>query len=235
MSNIAASIVIGGVIIAGGILLKTPVERKPAVKNNLDGVVIPVVWGDLGLKLVESGVIDVEKFIGMYEGRGQFTDEYRRLLLDKDNDQLKVTKENAGFLLNVLWALGLGNKSPILEEGEMANPRYGGAGNFASTGGWTLARGQAMDHYSMHGIIELTPEEERLVDKVSRKITRPCCSNSAHFPDCNHGMAMLGLLELMASQGMSEEEMHRNAILVNSYWFPGYYDEAPSSSGGCSV
>ena len=36
-------------------------------------------------------------------------------------------------------------------------------------------------------------------------------------------MAMLGLLELLASQGASEEEMYRVALAVNSYWFPDTY------------
>ena len=34
---------------------------------------------------------------------------------------------------------------------------------------------------------------------------------------------MLGLLELMASQGLSEEEMYKYALIVNSYWFPDTY------------
>ena len=34
---------------------------------------------------------------------------------------------------------------------------------------------------------------------------------------------MLGLLELMASQGFSEEEMYRSALAVNAYWFPDTY------------
>src|SRR3989338_1454430 len=105
----------------------------------------------------------------------------------------------------------------------MMDPRYGGAGNFASTGGWTLAKGDAMEHYNMHALIALTAEQQKLVDKVSRGIFRPCCGNSTHFPDCNHGMAMLGLLELMASQGVSEEDMWKTALTVNSYWFPDTY------------
>ena len=36
-------------------------------------------------------------------------------------------------------------------------------------------------------------------------------------------MAMLGLLELMASQGVSEEDMWKTALAVNSYWFPDTY------------
>ena len=61
------------------------------------------------------------------------------------------------------------------------------------------------------------------MERVSKNIYRPCCGNSVYFPDCNHGMAMLGLLELMAAQGTSEEEMYKAALQVNSYWFPDTY------------
>mgnify|MGYP001607166703 FL=1 len=36
-------------------------------------------------------------------------------------------------------------------------------------------------------------------------------------------MAMLGLLELLAAQGLSEEEMYKTALAVNAYWFPDTY------------
>ena len=100
-----------------------------------DGVVLPVVWGDLGQRLVESGTIDREKFISLYEKRGQFTDEEKNLLLGRNDGKLKITRENSGYLLNLFWALGLGNKNPVLDSGEMSNPVYGGAESFASTGG----------------------------------------------------------------------------------------------------
>ena len=106
----------------------------------------------------------------------------------------------------------------------MMDPRYGGAGNFASTGGWTLSRGNAMDHYSVHAFITLTKEQQMLVERVSKNIYRPCCGNSTYFPDCNHGMAMLGLLELMASQGVSEQDMYKVALQVNTLWFPDTYE-----------
>src|SRR3989344_6369017 len=113
----------------------------------------------------------------------------------------------------------------------MMNPAYGGAGGFASTGGWTLARGpstgsgqgDAMEHYNMHSLVTVTPERQALVEKVSKNISRPCCGNSTHFPDCNHGIAMLSLLEILASQGVGEDEMYKAALAVNSYWFPDTY------------
>ena len=188
-----------------------------------DGVVLPVKWGDLGAKMTSVGVIDKAKLEELYAGRGGLSDEGRNLLEGLDNGYLKITPENSGFVLNLLWALGLGNKNEILDNGPMTDKKYGGAGRFASTGGWTLAEGDPMNHYSKHRFIVLTPEQQALVEKVSKGIYRPCCGNSVYFPDCNHGMAMLGLLELMASQGVSEEEMYKAALAVNSYWFPDTY------------
>ena len=188
-----------------------------------NGVELKVKWGDMGVRMVESGVIDKEKFEVLYSGRGGLSEADKKLLFGNDNGNLVITSENSGMMLNMLWALGLGNKNTILETGEMMNPIYGGAGNFASTGGWTLSKGNAMDHYSMHQFFVLTDSQQTLVDKVSRGIYRPCCGNSTHFPDCNHGMAMLGLLELMASQGASEEDMWNTALIVNSYWFSDVY------------
>ena len=187
------------------------------------GVVLPVRWGNLGAQLVSAGAIDADRFKAIYEQRGAFTDEYQNLLLGTNDGNLKITRENSGYLLNLFWALGLANKNLILDAGEMQSPSYGGAKNFASTGGWTMAKGNAMDHYSMHTFFNLTADQQALVDKISRGIYRPCCGNSVHFPDCNHGMAMLGLLELMASQGASESDMWKAALAVNSYWFPDNY------------
>jgi len=188
-----------------------------------DGVVLPAKWGDLGAKMASVGVIDKAKLEELYAGRGGLNDEEKNLLEGLDNGYLKITPENSGFVLNLLWALGLGNKNEILDNGPMTDKKYGGAGGFASTGGWTLADGGAMNHYSKHWFIVLTPEQQALVERVSKGIYRPCCGNSTYFPDCNHGMAMLGLLELMASQGVSEEEMYKAALAVNSYWFSDTY------------
>ncbi|MFA5991635.1 MAG: hypothetical protein WC794_05340, partial [Candidatus Doudnabacteria bacterium] len=94
---------------------------------------------------------------------------------------------------------------------------------FASTGGWTISSGQPMDHYSKHMFIRLTAGQQQMVEEVSKNIYGPCCGNSTHFPNCNRGMAMLGLLELMASQGVSKADMYKYALAVNSYWFPDNY------------
>jgi len=69
-------------------------------------------------------------------------------------------------------------------------------------------------------LIPLTPEQQARVAEVAAAVYRPCCNNPTLFPDCNHGMAMLGLLELMAAQGASTDEMFMAAKYVNAYWFP---------------
>ena len=236
---IPLSIIIAGIIIASamspqgsrisGILgtNRAVNASRSAVEESVlpaKGVTLPVTWGGLGARLVEAGVIEPAAFKQIYQSRGSFPAEYEKLLSGRTNGALTIDEGNAGYLLNLLWAFGLANKNPILEDkGEMMNPAYGGAGNFASTGGWTVAKGNPMNHYNMHALVTLTPEQQELVDRVSRGIFRPCCGNSTHFPDCNHGMAMLGLLELMASQGVSEETMYKAALVVNSYWFPDTY------------
>jgi hypothetical protein len=222
------SIVGAAVIIA--ISLTASPQREVSVSSLQEavlpsaGVTLPVTWGDLGAKLVEVGAIDSTKMEELYKNRGGFPPDFKKMLEKNTAEKIIITSSNAGYLLNLFWALGLANSNLILEDtSEMMNPSYGGAGNFASTGGWTLARGDSMSHYNMHALITLTVEQQALVDRVSRNIYRPCCDNSTHFPDCNHGMAMLGLLELMASQDISEQEMYKIALVVNSYWFPETY------------
>jgi hypothetical protein len=56
--------------------------------------------------------------------------------------------------------------------------------------------------------------------EVASKVYRPCCGNPTSFPDCNHGMALLGLLELMASQGATVDQMFTAAKQVNAFWLP---------------
>ncbi len=233
--SLSASIVVAALILGGAWVYVNQTNRSPvpaeAVAANVPeekvlpagGVILPIRWGDLGSKMVAAGVIDLAKLDALYADRGGVPAEMRQLLTNEDNGPLKITPENSGLLLNLLWALGLGNKNEILETGPMSDSKYGGAGNFASTGGWTLATGEAMDHYSQHAFMVLTPAQQQMVERVSKNIYRPCCGNSTHFPDCNHGMAMLGLLELMVSQGVSEEEMYKVALAVNSYWFPDTY------------
>jgi hypothetical protein len=186
-------------------------------------VELPVVWGDLGKRMIQAGVIDQAKFEALYAGRGGMTAEMKSLLSGANNGNLIITQENSAYVLNLLWALGLGQQSPVLTNGPMMNNASVKPENFASTGGWTLGAGDTMAHYAKHNLLNLTAEQQRLVEKVAKGIYRPCCGNSTYFPDCNHGMGMLGLLELMASQGANETSMYQAALYANSYWFPDTY------------
>jgi len=198
------------------------VETGTQIVTQASGVELPVMWGDLGARLVERGVIDLEKIRSLYGGR--WDEEMESMLLPGSNQHIVMTQENADYLLNLLWAVGLANKNLILADTQgMMNPEYGGADSFASTGGWTLSKGDSMEHYGAYALVGLTTQQQRLVEKLSQGIYRPCCDNPTSFPDCNHGMAMLGLLELLASQGASEEEMWQTALAVNSLWFPDTY------------
>ena len=186
-----------------------------------DGVVLPIAWDNIGRQLVEGGVIDRDRWEQLYGQNGY--DSQTRRMLEGGNVPVVMNQDNSRQILNLLWAFGLANKNLVLENGPMSDAQYGGPENFASTGGWTLAKGDAMDHFSRHKLVELNSDQQSVVERVAKNIYRPCCGNSTHFPDCNHGMAMLGLLELMAAQGISEAEMYQVALRVNSYWFPDTY------------
>jgi hypothetical protein len=227
------SIIIVVALIVGSLIYTTRFKNPEALSGSVgldqqkkvlqNGVELPVKWGNLGAQMIEAGVIDKDKFEAVYANRGGLDNQEKQLLEGINNGTIIITPENSGVILNLFWALGLGNKNDILEKGEMSDPRYGGAGNFASTGGWTIAKGSSMNHYSMHKFITLTSEQQTLVEQVAKNIYRPCCNNSTYFPDCNHGMAMLGFLELYASQGATEDQMYKAALILNSYWFPDTY------------
>lgn len=197
--------------------------------NPVSGFEFNAAYNDLGPKMLSLGVIDLNKFIGVYERSGQsLTDEEKKILTEGSTEKIKIARGNSHFLLNFFWAVGLANKSKILTEGEIV--KYGGTsslGNFASTGGWSLGAGNAMQYYSKGSLVTLSAVQEDRVSRVASNIFRPCCNNSTAFPDCNHGMALLGILEVMAAGGATEDEMYKAAKYVNAFWFPGnYYDLA---------
>ena len=189
--------------------------------NPKDGYALPVPYGDLGPRLIESGVIKYDAFAAIYEDSGNPLSKAQvEILKMGSDDQIVITAENAHFLLNYFWAVGLANKNSILTEGAMVQNSGGQIDRFASTGGWGLATKPVTELYASIELIPLTTEQQQLVEEVAAAVYRPCCNNPTLFPDCNHGMAMLGLLEWMASQGASKEQMFEAAKYVNAFWFP---------------
>jgi hypothetical protein len=189
--------------------------------NPPEGYTIPMSVGDMGPQMIAAGVIDLPKFLQIFEGGNNPLSEYELSILSKGSDEpIVINAANAHFWLDFFWAVGLANQNAILTEGEMASQGIEKVVNFASTGGWQIAKRPVAEIYSSMPMIELSEEQQALLDEITKLIYRPCCNNSTHFPDCNHGMAMLGLMELMASQGSTKEEMLEAAKYVNAFWFP---------------
>lgn len=190
-----------------------------------EGFTIPIRWSDVIPKTVELGVIDLNKFEALYRSRGGLTEYQMKILTKKTDDYIVVNEENSNFLVNVFWALGLANKNPILDNSPMITGGYS-VFNFASTGGWTLGKDEkGGNYYNKYEIIKLTLEQQKIAQYVADGSYRPCCNNSTSFPDCNHGAALLGIIELGASQGLSREELFDIAVKFNSFWFPQNYLE----------
>jgi hypothetical protein len=202
----------------------TPVNPKAVSESLLrawEPYTLPVSLGDLGPRLVAAGAIDLERFVQLYERSGNpLTPEQMAHLTEGSEGMLVFNEDNAHFLLNVFWGLGLTNANTILTRGPMVTHGNGEVGGYASTGGWTIGKAAPVVLYASEGLIVLTPEQQARLEKVALAVYRPCCDNPTHFPDCNHGMAMLGLLELMAASGSTEGEMFEAAKVANAFWFP---------------
>jgi hypothetical protein len=211
--------------------LPTPVpgQQLPAVDmaairqaiNPPQGYTLPVSFGDIGPQLLAHGAIDYPQFVALYNKMGRPLTEQQDTILTKGSPEpVVIDSGNAHFLLNFFWAVGLVNQNSILTQGPMMRGGRDEVGTFASTGGWTLGAKSAVELYASASIISLTAEQQARLEKVASGVYRPCCDNPTHFPDCNHGMAMLGLLELMASRDVSEEAMFTAAAYINAFWFP---------------
>ena len=183
------------------------------------GFELPVRWGDLGPRLVQLGVIDLEKFKRAVNP----TDDQLKILTIKSDEKIKIDAQNSQFIVDILWALGLAQKSVVYDEGPMGKEYKKDAGNFASTGGWTLAQGNAMNYLNKFDLIPLTGEKQKQIAEIAKNVYRPCCGNSTWFPDCNHGMAALAAIELMVSAGVPEKDIYRNVLALNSFWFGDTY------------
>lgn len=177
--------------------------------------------GDSAVKLVQNGVIDREKLAALYQDRGGLPAELKGVLSQPSDTPILLTRENANYYVNLLWPLGLANFLSTNKDSPIAGESLF---NFASTGGWNLGKEEnGGAYFNKFTIVPLTPEQEALVTKIAQNTYRPCCNNSTFYQDCNHGSALLGLLQLGASQGLSEDELYREALAFNAFWFPHNY------------
>ena len=211
--------------LGGGFLIgrknPAPTAAEQAQAKLPGSYTLPVSYTRIGPALLAAGAIDYQRFVQLYADAGRpLTDEESSILKTGSDAPIVISSANARFLLNFFWALGLTNQNPVLQSGPMQQYGKGDVSGFASTGGWTLGAKPATALYASTPIVSLTVEQQALLEKAAGAVFRPCCQNPTSFPDCNHGMAMLGMLELMASRGASEDEMLAAAKYVNAFWFP---------------
>ena len=106
-------------------------------------------YSDLGPRMIESGVIDLEKFKQTYEKSAQPLTKEQLEILTKD--QNKKSRLIVTILIFTQLFLGsrLANKSKALTaEGDIVKYGEGQVGNFASTGGWVASKTHPMDYYA---------------------------------------------------------------------------------------
>lgn len=181
-----------------------------------------IALGDSVIRLVRHGVIDRGKFLALYQGAQQMPPEISNILNAPFDGPIFLTTENAGTYVNLLWPIGLANRlkankrSPMLIGGPVSS--------FASTGGWTLGRNpDGGAYFNKYRIVDITRDAAALAVRVAESTFRPCCNNSTFFQDCNHGSALFAVLQLGAAQGLQEDELYKEALAFNSFWFPDYY------------
>ena len=224
---------VGILTAAGGYLLLTrgsSDQDSENLVNDLKTEVLPaagyitsITWGDTGKKLIEVGAIDEEQYRQLFNSPTNGMDELD-ILKGGSTKQIGINENNSQFVVDTLWAFGLVQKSKVLDEGPMKNSGTE-LGNFASTGGWTLGKKSAIQLYSSQELVQLNNFQQDLVKKIAESVYRPCCDNPTSFPDCNHGMAALGLIELEVAAGLPEEQIYRDVLAFNSFWFPQTYLE----------
>ena len=218
---------IGGALFTKVDNLKTGAGVAVKQKNLVDkekvlpekGFDLPISWGDLGPKLISLGVIDQEKFIQTVN----LNSDEEKILKEGTDKNININADNGQFVVDFFWAIGLAQKSNAYTDGPMGKEYKKDVANFSSTGGWTLAKGKATTYLGKSDFFNLSPEQQNKVEEIAKNIYRPCCNNSTWFPDCNHGMAALAAIEMMVAKNIPDDEIYKNVLKLNSFWFPGSY------------
>ncbi len=184
------------------------------------GVTLPVKWGSIPRQLVDSGALNLSFVEGSLISANQsLTGGELGLLNGTSNGNITFSQGSALFTLYVLWAVGINNRNFIINHGPVMN--YGGSPyDLASTGGYGPLGKLSLGNLSL---IDLNASQQDLVDTIASNVYRPCCDNPAMFPDCNHGAAQLGLIELMVSQGKNETQIYNALKEFNSFYYPQQY------------
>lgn len=200
---------------------RSPQERATAAVLPEDGVATGLVFGDAIARLVAGGAVVPGKMAAVYQRRGGLPDWAVNALMGRRHGEIELSRHSAPYLLNLLWPLGIANRAAL--NGRHAIPK-GSLPRLASTAGWTLGiEANGARYYNRIEAVPLTAGQDAVVERMAAAVYRPCCDNPALFPDCNHGAAMLGFLELAAAQGLPEERIWTLAKVLNGLWYPEQY------------
>lgn len=182
------------------------------------GITTGVAFGRSIQTLIAAGVLSREKFRG---SETELPDWVEKILAGPSDEPIVFSGPTARYLVDLLWPLGLANKAAFNEKSPISTLQIS---HFASTSGWTLGREQnGYVYFNKVDAVRMTDQQQAMVLEVAANTYRPCCDNSTFYQDCNHGSALLGLLELAASQGTTLEGLYGIALTANSYWFPDNY------------
>ena len=218
--SVAASFGLGAAAGATGWSILTgkddPLRRARA--DATAGYQTRIAFRDSVRRLVSAGAIDLEKYKALYRTKGGLPDWVSQALAGRSEQTLLISAKTAPYLLTLLWPMGLATKTGFNAQSPLMGPRLH---RFASTGGWVLGKAKNGAAY-FNGVrtMTLSQAQEDTVLAVAKRVFRPCCDNSTLFQDCNHGSALLGLLELAASQDATPEELYEIALAASAHWFP---------------
>lgn len=183
------------------------------------GFTLPISWGDLGPRLISLGVIDKDKFVNTVN----LSSDEEKILEEGGDIPITINEDNSQFVVDLLWAIGLAQKSDAYVKGPMGTDYKKDIANFSSTGGWILAKGKAVNYLGKYELFDLSQDQQNKVAEIAKNVFRPCCGNSTWFPDCNHGMAALAAIEMMVAKNLNDDEIYKNVLKLNSFWFPSTY------------
>ena len=216
------------------------------------GYTLPFKWGDSIRKLIQAGALNVSNLTIILNNSHQpLTFSEKEILNGTYSGYIQFNSTNTEFVQIVLWGLGINNNNTIITKGPIINAStpYANSINanstlkqqlnqnitnqnitsqwvashyFASTGGYGPIGKLQM---GMLNVINLTPLEQGEMYDVATHSYRPCCDNPTAFPDCNHGAAALGLIELLASQGANQTQMFSAVQYFYQYQFPQQFAE----------
>jgi len=184
------------------------------------GVETTLSFGDSIQKLIAAGALDPAKLRAHYAKDG-VPAWLEKLIAAPSAEPIRIGLDTAPNLINLFWPLGLSTRARLNDKSPIDGTRLA---TFASTSGWTLGRADnGAAYFNKIDSLRLTGEQEERVLQVATTTFRPCCDNPTFFQDCNHGSALLGLIELGASQGKTTDELYRLALAANAHWFPVQY------------